>query len=174
MLLDESERRIEVAKDLIVGLGARPFEDIFRNSRMIEEVHCERDKILDGKSFDNVLGKFIQGSDRWNHDNAGNRRLPWRRGQEAADCTCATGNPDILSRHETFLARLAVPTQADEFSLRAQAASACAENVHRPSIFISQFHRHRLIFNPRARASSPTLFGYVKCPVVSNIFWEYA
>ena len=39
MLPQHGERRIEIAKDLVVGLSAWPFEDIFRNPRMIEEVH---------------------------------------------------------------------------------------------------------------------------------------
>ena len=81
MLPQHGERPIEIAKDLVVGLSTRSFEDIFRNPRMIEEVNCQRDKIFRCKSFDNVPGKFIQGSDRRNHDDAGKRPLPWRQRQ---------------------------------------------------------------------------------------------
>src|SRR5262249_46424345 len=93
MLPQESEPRIEVSKYLIVGLGARPFEDIVRNARMIQEVHRKRDKILVCKPFDDVPGKFIQGSDRRNHNDSGKRPLPWRKGQESADGARPARNP---------------------------------------------------------------------------------
>src|SRR5437773_5857064 len=35
MLSQHGERRVEIAKDLVVGLSTRPFEDIFGNPRMI-------------------------------------------------------------------------------------------------------------------------------------------
>src|SRR5438309_4104495 len=103
MLTQQSERRIEIAKDLVVGLSARPFEDIFRDSRMIEEVHCERDKVFRRKSFDDVTGKFIQGSDCRNHDDAGKRPWSWRQGQETADRARSARNSYTLDCHETFL-----------------------------------------------------------------------
>src|SRR4030095_17134644 len=101
MVTEHGECRIEIAKYLIIRLSTRPFKDIFRNPRMIEEVHCERDKILHCKSFDDVPGKFIQGSDRRNHDDAGKRPLPSRQGQETADRARSTRNSDIFDRHET-------------------------------------------------------------------------
>src|SRR6266571_7008058 len=103
MLSQHDECRIEIAKDLIIRLSAWPFKDIFRNPRMIEEVHRERDKILRCKSFDDVAGKFIQGSDRRNHDDAGKRPLPWRQGQETADRARSARNSDIFDCHETLL-----------------------------------------------------------------------
>src|SRR5580765_7897414 len=119
MLPQHGERPIEIAKDLLVGLSAWPFKDIFRNPRMIEEVYCERDKILRCKSFDDVPGKFIQGSDRRNHDDSGKRPLPWRPRQETADRARPARNSDIFDCHKTFLTCHAVSTQTDEFSLRA-------------------------------------------------------
>src|SRR5207244_12425503 len=113
MLPQQSERRIEIAKDLVVGLSARPFEDIFRNPRMFEEGYCERDKILGCKSCDDVPGKLIEGSDRRNHDDAGKRPLPWRQGQQTADRARSARNSDIFDRHQTssasHVAELAKP-----------------------------------------------------------------
>jgi hypothetical protein len=62
---------------------------------------------------------------------------------------------------------------------KSQTSCAGAGNMKCPSIFIDRFHRHRIL--PECLAShertlallSCTLFGYVKCPVVSNIFLAY-